>query len=62
VLSGVTAGAVCWFTGGTTDSFGLPLREVRNGLGFLSYSDSAHHDAEEQRRRSLLLVVRGARA
>jgi hypothetical protein len=32
VLTGVSAGSVCWFTGGTTDSFGLPLRAVTNGL------------------------------
>jgi peptidase E len=50
VLMGVSAGSLCWFTGGTTDSFGLPLRPVINGLGFLPYSNSPHHDAEEQRR------------
>ena len=50
VLMGVSAGSLCWFTGGTTDSFGLPLRPVTNGLGFLPYSNSPHHDAEEQRR------------
>jgi hypothetical protein len=33
MLTGVSAGSVCWFTSGTTGSFGLPLREVRNGLG-----------------------------
>jgi hypothetical protein len=53
----VSAGAVCWFTGGTTDSFGLPLREVRNGLGFLPYSHSAHHDAEEQRRPAITRLI-----
>ena len=50
VLMGVSAGSVCWFEGGTTDSFGLPLRPVTDGLGFLPYSNSPHHDAEEQRR------------
>jgi peptidase E len=61
VLSGVSAGALCWFTGGTTDSFGLPLREVRNGLGFLPYSHSAHHDAEEQRRPAITKLIAGQR-
>jgi len=28
VLMGVSAGSVCWFAGGTTDAFGLPLRPV----------------------------------
>ena len=50
VLMGVSAGSVCWFEGGTTDSFGLPLRPVTDGLGFLPYSNSPHHDVEEQRR------------
>ena len=53
VLSGVSAGSVCWFDGGTTDSFGLPLRPVTNGLGFLPFSNSPHHDAEPQRRPAI---------
>jgi len=53
VLSGVSAGSVCWFAGGTTDSFGLPLRPVTNGLGLLPYANSPHHDAEEQRRPAI---------
>ena len=55
-LTGVSAGSVCWFTGGTTDSFGLPLREVRNGL-VSAYSNSAHHDAEEQRRPAITKLI-----
>jgi cyanophycinase-like exopeptidase len=50
VLKGVSAGSLCWHVGGTTDSFGLPLQAVTNGLGFLPYSNSPHYDAEEQRR------------
>lgn len=50
VSTGVSAGSLCWFTGGTTDSFGLPLRPVTNGLGFLPYANSPHHDAEPERR------------
>jgi peptidase E len=50
VLKGVSAGSLCWHIGGTTDSFGLPLQAVTNGLGFLPYSNSPHYDAEEQRR------------
>lgn len=50
VLTGVSAGSVCWHLGGTTDSFGLQLRPLTDGLGFLPYSNSPHHDAEEQRR------------
>jgi peptidase E len=57
VLTGVSAGSVCWFTGGTTDSFGLPLRPVTNGLGFLTYSNSPHHDAEPERRPAITRLV-----
>ncbi|MGH3473090.1 MAG: Type 1 glutamine amidotransferase-like domain-containing protein [Nocardioidaceae bacterium] len=50
VLMGVSAGSLCWHVGGTTDSFGLPLRPVTDALGFLPYSNSPHHDAEPGRR------------
>ncbi|HEY1831564.1 MAG TPA: peptidase E [Acidimicrobiales bacterium] len=50
VLAGVSAGAICWHIGGTTDSFGLPLQPVTNGLAFLPYSHSPHYDAEAERR------------
>ena len=50
VLKGVSAGSLCWHIGGTTDSFGPDLRTVTNGLAFLPYSNSPHHDAEAQRR------------
>jgi peptidase E len=57
VLTGVSAGSLCWFAGGTTDSFGLPLRPVTNGLGFLPYSNSPHHDVEEQRRPTIIRLL-----
>ncbi len=50
VLGGISAGSICWHTGGTTDSFGEDLRPVTNGLGFLPYSNGVHYDSEEQRR------------
>jgi peptidase E len=50
VLMGVSAGSLCWHVGGTTDSFGSHLRPVTNGLAFLPYSNSPHHDAEAERR------------
>ena len=50
VLGGVSAGSICWHLGGTTDSFGVELRPVTNGLGFLPYSNGVHYDSEEQRR------------
>ena len=50
VLSGVSAGSICWHIGGTTDSFGPELRPVINGLGFLPFSNGVHYDSEAQRR------------
>lgn len=50
VLSGVSAGSICWHVGGTTDSFGLELRPVTNGLAYLPYSNGVHYDSETQRR------------
>ncbi len=50
VLSGVSAGSICWHLGGTTDSFGPTLRPIDNALGFLPYSNGVHYDNEAQRR------------
>ena len=50
VLAGVSAGSICWYTGGTTDSFGPELRAVTNGLGFLPYGNGVHYDSEARRR------------
>ena len=50
VLGGVSAGSLCWYVGGTTDSFGPDLRPVTNGLGFIPTSNGVHYDSEEQRR------------
>ncbi len=50
VLAGISAGSLCWHVGGTTDSFGSPLRPVTNGLAFLPYSNGVHYDSEAERR------------
>ena len=50
VLSGVSAGSICWHQGGSTDSFGPDLQAFTDGLGWLPYSNGVHYDAEEQRR------------
>jgi peptidase E len=50
VLSGVSAGSICWFVGGTTDSFGPRLRAVTNGLALLPYGNGVHYDSEAGRR------------
>ena len=50
VLTGVSAGSLCWHVGGTTDSFGPDLRPVTNGLALVPFSNGVHYDSEEQRR------------
>lgn len=50
VLTGLSAGSLCWFESGTTDSFGPELKPIHGGLGFLPGSHSPHYDGEAQRR------------
>lgn len=50
VLTGISAGSICWHVGGTTDSFGPQLRPVTDGLGLIPFSNGVHYDSEEQRR------------
>jgi peptidase E len=49
VLGGASAGSLCWFEEGTTDSRPKELTKVEC-LGFLKGSHSPHYDGEEQRR------------
>lgn len=57
VLGGVSAGSICWHTGGSTDSFGPKLEAVTNGLALLPYGNGVHYDSEEQRRPLLQSLV-----
>jgi len=50
VLMGSSAGGICWFEGGTTDSFGRKLRPFTDGLGMLSGSFCPHYNSEAERR------------
>jgi len=50
VLFGASAGMICWFEAGVTDSFGPQLDGLRDGLGFLPGSACPHYDGEELRR------------
>ena len=54
LLCGLSAGSICWFEQGTTDSFGLPLRPLENGLGLLPGSHCPHYHSEATRRASYL--------
>jgi dipeptidase E len=50
VLFGWSAGMICWFEAGITDSFGPQLAGMRDGLGFLPGSACPHYDGEDLRR------------
>ena len=51
VLCGGSAGSLCWFECGTTDSFDVnELKPLYDGLGFLPGSHCPHYDGEEKRR------------
>lgn len=51
ILCGGSAGSLCWFECGTTDSFDLnELAPLHDGLGFLPGSHCPHYDGETQRR------------
>jgi peptidase E len=57
VLTGVSAGSICWHVGGTTDSFGPELRAVTNGLALVPFSNGVHYDSEEERRPAFHRLV-----
>ncbi|HET7597727.1 MAG TPA: peptidase E [Burkholderiales bacterium] len=62
VLGGVSAGAICWFEEGLTDSVAGPLT-ILPGLGFLPGSCCPHYDSERDRRPTFRrLIARGAMA
>jgi dipeptidase E len=53
LLCGWSAGMICWFEAGVTDSFGPQLEGMRDGLGFLPGSACPHYDDEAGRRRAV---------
>ncbi|MEO0409363.1 MAG: peptidase E [Cyanobacteria bacterium P01_A01_bin.135] len=48
ILCGVSAGMLCWFRDGLTDSFG-ELAVLRDGLGLIDASACPHYDSEAER-------------
>jgi dipeptidase E len=60
VLCGVSAGGMCWFEAGITDSFGSRLAPLRDGLGFLKGAFCPHYDGEQDRRPALHRALRHA--
>jgi dipeptidase E len=50
VLAGWSAGGLCWFEEGVTDSFDPDLGPLNDGLRFLAGSFCPHYDTEVRRR------------
>ena len=49
VLTGWSAGMLCWFEAGITDSFTPDLSRLNDGFGILKGSACPHYDAEDRR-------------
>lgn len=61
IMAGLSAGSLCWFESGTTDSFGSGLATLTGALGFIPGSHSPHYDGEPTRRpRYQQLIADGA--
>jgi peptidase E len=58
VLTGWSAGAICWFDSAVTDSFSAELDPIHDCLGFLAGSMCPHFDSEERRRPVYTRLVR----
>jgi peptidase E len=58
LLTGWSAGMICWYEAGVTDSFGPGLEGMRDGLGLLPGSACPHYDGEELRRPVYTRLVR----
>jgi dipeptidase E len=57
LLAGISAGSVCWFECGVTDSFGPELQRI-DGLGLLPGSNCPHYDGEAARRPAYHRLIR----
>lgn len=57
LLAGRSAGGLCWFEGGTTDSYGPRLAALTGGLGLIPGSHCPHYDGELERRPTYQAMV-----
>ncbi|MGD6942376.1 Type 1 glutamine amidotransferase-like domain-containing protein [Cytobacillus gottheilii] len=60
ILAGISAGSICWFEEGVTDSYGDGL-EPLTCLGFLQGSNCPHYDGEAERRPSYHQLISAAK-
>ena len=58
VMAGLSAGGLCWFECGSTDSFGPGLAPLGDLLGFVPGAFCPHYDGEALRRPRLHELVR----
>jgi dipeptidase E len=56
VMAGISAGSICWFEAGVTDSLGEGLEPLKS-LGFLKGSNCPHYDGEADRRPTYQRLV-----
>ena len=57
IMSGVSAGAICWFDKGITDSFANKL-EILDCLGFIKGVACPHFDEEEEREPFVSKIIK----
>jgi dipeptidase E len=62
VLSGLSAGSLCWFKGGISDSLRFTNPSAKlikiTGLGFINALHSPHYDTEKYRRPALKKIMK----
>lgn len=58
VLAGISAGMICWFETGLTDSFG-GLELLEDGLGLIATSACPHYDGDPKRRQRFHEIIGG---
>jgi dipeptidase E len=58
IACGVSAGGLCWFERGITDSYGPELHPLTDGLGFLEGAFCPHYDSDPRRPGQFQALVR----
>jgi dipeptidase E len=61
VLAGISAGSICWFQEGVTDSVEAARLHAIQCLGFLPGSNCPHYDGESERRPAYHRLLREAK-
>ena len=58
IACGVSAGGLCWFEQGITDSYGPDLHPLMDGLGFVGGAFCPHYDSDPRRPAAFQGLVR----